>query len=317
MENNRTIAGLLYQIAALLEEQGVPFKPAAYRRAGKVLEEMKRDITQFRTMKELKELPGIGEGIARKILEYRATGRIAKLDKLLAVQGGISPALMEVEGLGPKRARQLQMALGIQTVADLILAAEKGKLNGLPGFSETMQAKILANAKRVEERVRRFPRDEVKDDVEALLKKLRSVKGVTRSSVAGSFRRGKETVGDIDVIVVTQSAEKVSDAIAELPIVRNVVAHGDKKLSFDLTSGIRVDIRFVSRDQWGAALLYFTGSKEHNIALRKRAIQRGWKLNEYGLFQGEKVIASREEEDIYQALELPYVEPTERTDVLP
>ncbi|MFH0851394.1 MAG: nucleotidyltransferase domain-containing protein, partial [Candidatus Peregrinibacteria bacterium] len=255
--------------------------------------------------------------IAKKIQEYLKTKRVAALDRLLGMQGGIPPALMEVEGLGPKRARQLQMALGIQSVADLIMAAEAGKLNGLPGFSETMQQKILENAKRVSERVRRFPREEVKDDVAALLRKIRGVEGIERCEVAGSFRREKETVGDIDVLVVTKSAKNASDAIAELPIVRDVVAHGDKKLSFDLKSGIRVDIRFVACDQWGAALLYFTGSKEHNIALRKRAIQRGWKLNEYGLFAGEKVIASREEADIYKALGLPYVEPLKRSDVLP
>lgn len=314
MENNARIAVLLRQIAALLEEQGVDFKPAAYRRAAKVLDELKRDVSTFKDLKELEALPGIGESIAKKIQEYIKTKRIAALDRLLGMQGGIPPALMEVEGLGPKRARQLQMALGIQTVADLARAAEQGKLNGLPGFSETMQAKLLENAKRVKERVRRFPREELKDDVVALLKKIRSVSGVGQCEVAGSFRRAKETVGDIDVLVVTKSAKNVSDAIAELPMVRDVVAHGDKKLSFDLKSGIRVDIRFVKRDQWGAALLYFTGSKEHNIALRRRAIQRGWKLNEYGLFAGEKVIASREEEDIYRALGVEYRKPKERSD---
>ena len=316
VENNQRIAVLLRQIAALLEEQGVSFKPAAYRHAAKVLDELKRDVSAFKDLKELEALPGIGESIAKKIQEYLKTGRIAALDKLLGMQGGISSALMEVEGLGPKRARQLQMALGIQTVADLIKAAEQGKLAGLPGFSAVMQQKILENAKRVKERTRRFPLAEVKDDVEALLKKLKAVEGVERCAVAGSYRRQKETVGDIDVLVVTKSAKDVSDAIAELPIVRDVVAHGDKKLSFDLQSGIRVDIRFVKREQWGAALLYFTGSKEHNIALRKRAIQRGWKLNEYGLFAGAKIIVSREEEDIYKALDLPYREPTQRTEVL-
>jgi len=326
VENNRKIAGLLRQIAALLEEQGVAFKPAAYRRAAKELEDLPQDISAYKGLKELEDLPGIGESIAKKIQEYLKTGRIAALDKLLAAQGGIPPALMEVEGLGPKRARQLNAELGIQSVADLIKAAEGGKLNGLPGFSETMQTKILENARRVGERMRRFPRAELVDDVEKLLNKIRSVPGVEKCEVAGSFRRGKETVGDIDVLVVTNSAQKVSDAIAELPIVRDVVAHGDKKLSFDLKSGlrqdsgrqagIRVDVRLVLRDQWGAAFLYFTGSKEHNIALRKRAIQRGWKLNEYGLFEGEKVIASREEKDIYDALGLPFSEPKKRTEKL-
>jgi len=312
MRNNQQIAGLLYQMAALLEEQGVDFKPAAYRRAAKVLEDLTRDVSTFKDIKELEELPGIGESIAGKIQEYLKTKRIAALDKLLGTQGGIPPALMEVEGLGPKRARVLQAELGVQTQADLVRAAKKGRISGLPGFSDTMQRKILENAERAPERARRFPREEVKDDVEALLKKLRSVHGVERCEVAGSFRREKETVGDIDVLVVTRAPKAVSDAIAKLPIVRDVVAHGEKKLSFDLRAGIRVDIRFVRRDQWGAALLYFTGSKEHNITLRKRAIERGWKLNEYGLFEGEKVLASREEEDLYGALSLPYAAPKDR-----
>lgn len=312
MERNRQIAGLLLQLAALLEENGVDFKPAAYRRAAKVIEEMKRDVTAITDLKELEALPGIGESIAKKIREYAETGTIAALEKLKRTQGGLSSELMDIEGLGPKRVRVLQSELGVTTVPGLIKAAEEGKLNGLPGFSEVMQAKILENAKRVSERTRRFSRLEVSDDVEALLKKLRTVEGVERCEVAGSYRRQKETVGDIDALVVTKQPKRVSDAIASLPFVRDVVAHGEKKLSFDLKSGIRVDIRFVLRDQWGAALLYFTGSKEHNIALRKRAIQRDWKLNEYGLFEGEKVIASREEEDIYRALGLTYLDPVER-----
>ncbi|MFH0770891.1 MAG: nucleotidyltransferase domain-containing protein [Candidatus Peregrinibacteria bacterium] len=328
MGNNTVIAGLLRQIAALLEEQGVRFKPAAYRRAAQTVEELPKDIATCGDEKELMKLPGIGEAIAGKIREYLTTGKIGALHQLLAEQGGIPPALMEVEGLGPKRARILQRELQIQTVADLIRAAEHDRLNGLPGFSRALQANILENAKRMKERARRFPRAEVTDDVETLLKKIRSVPGVLRAEVAGSFRRKKETVGDIDVLVVTASAKRVGDAIAELPIVRDVVAHGEKKLSFDLRSplrsrgatvgqaGIRVDIRFVRRDQWGAALLYFTGSKEHNIALRKRAMERGWKLNEYGLFRGIEVVASREEEDIYRALGYVWIDPSQRTDDL-
>jgi len=315
--NNQRIAVLLRQLGALLEEQGIAFKPAAYRRAAQVLDDLKRDVSLFKDVKELEALPGIGESIAKKIQEYLKTGKIGALEKLRLAQGGIPAELMDIEGLGPRRIRQLQSELGIATTADLIQAARAGKLRVLPRFSAVMEKKLLENAQRVKERTRRFPREELVDDVETLLKKIRSVPGVDRSEVAGSYRRQKETVGDIDVLVVTKSAEKVGDAIAELPMVRDVVAHGDKKLSFDLRSGIRVDIRFVKRSQWGAALLYFTGSKEHNIVLRKRAIERGWKLNEYGLFQGDKILASREEEDIYKALELPYLSPEKRIDRLP
>lgn len=312
VRQNRIIAGLLRQIGILLQEQGVQFKPAAYFKAAKVIEDLPQDIGTVKSEKELMELPGIGEAIAGKILEYRETGRIKALDDLIAQQGGISPALLIVEDLGPKRARLLQKELGIRTVADLIKAAEAGKIRSLPRFSDVMEKKILENARNVEERSKRFPRADVEDDVEELLKTLRAVPGVDRAEAAGSFRRRKETVGDVDIVAVGKDPGKAADAVAALPIVSHIVAHGGTKVSFDLKSGLRVDIRFVQPDQWGAALLYFTGDKEHNIALRKRAIQRGWKLNEYGLFEGEKVVASKEEEDIYRALGVRMPEPGER-----
>jgi len=312
VDNNAQVASLLRQIGTLLDEQGVAFKPAAYRRAAQTVEDLPRDISTYGGIKELKELPGIGEAIAHKILEYLETGRMTALDNLLLTQGGIPAELMDIEGLGPKRIRQIQMALGINTVADFIAAARAGKLRDLPRFDEILEKQLLENALRVKERTRRFPRAEIKDDVEVLLKKLKSVPGIEQAAVAGSYRREKPTVGDIDILVVTKKPQEISDAIAQLPIVRNVAAHGDKKLSFDLTSGIRVDIRFVQKSQWGSALLYFTGSKEHNIMMRKVAIKKGWKLNEYGLFDGEEIIASKTEEEIYDALGIPYREPRDR-----
>jgi len=312
MENNKTVAGLLRQIATLLQEQEVDFKPAAYRRAAQVIEELDRDVSEFDGVKELKKLPGIGDAIAGKIVEYLETGKMTALENLKLAQGGISADLMDIEGLGPKRVREIQAAFGVKTVADLICAAEEGKLRTLPRFSELMEKKVLENAKRVNERTKRFRREEIKDDVEKLINRVVGLKGVEKAEVAGSYRREKETVGDVDILVVTSKPKEVSDAVAGLKEVRDVVAHGDKKLSFDLKSGLRVDVRFVRADQWGAALLYFTGSKEHNIAMRKVAIKKGWKLNEYGLFQGDAVLASKTEEEIYKKLELQFYEPRER-----
>jgi len=319
MENNKAIAGLLRQIAALLQEQEVAFKPAAYRRAAQVVEELPRDISTYGDEKELKKLPGIGYAIAHKIIEYLETGKMTALDNLRLEQGGIPAELMDIEGLGPKRVRQIQSAFGVKTVADLIKAAEEGKLRTLPRFSELMEKKVLENAKRVKERIKRFPREEIKDDVNKLLKKIESVKGVDTCSIAGSYRREKETVGDVDILVVTKSPKEVSDAIVALRQaqgdnwVRDVVAHGERKLSFDLKSGLRVDVRFVKKDQWGSALLYFTGSKEHNIAMRKVAIKKGWKLNEYGLFEGDALLAGKTEEEIYKKLGLDFVDPPKRS----
>jgi len=313
VSNNKEIAGQLRQIAALLAEQQVPFKPAAYRRAAQVVEDLPRDVCTYGSAKELEKLPAIGEAIAKKIIEYLETGQISFLVKLRAEQGGISAELMDIEDLGPKRVRQIQSALGITTVAGLIKAAEAGKLQGLPRMSALMEKKILENAKRVKERTRRFPREEIKDDVEKLRKTIGGVQGIEKLEIAGSYRREKETVGDIDVLVVTKKPKNVSDAIASLSFVRDTVAHGDKKLSFDLKNGLRVDVRFVRRNQWGAALLYFTGSKEHNIAMRKVAMRHKWKLNEYGLFNGTgKFIAGKTEQEVYDKLGLPYFPPNQR-----
>jgi DNA polymerase (family 10) len=313
VENNKKIAGLFRQMAALLAEQGVDFKPAAYRRGAQVLDDLTQDVSQIGSVADLKKLPGIGDAMAHKIVEYLEMGRIKALDELRAEQGGISAELMDVEGLGPKRVRVLQSELSINSVADLVKAAKEGKIAALEGFDEIMEKKLLENAGKVGERITRFPREEVVDDVEMLLETIRNVANVDQCAIAGSYRREKETVGDIDILVVTEKPQEVSDAIAALKIVRDVVAHGDKKLSFDLKSGLRVDARFVLADQWGAALMYFTGSKEHNIAVRKKAIAKEWKLNEYGLFDGEEVVASKTEEDIYEALDLGFFKPRERT----
>ncbi|MBT4120335.1 MAG: hypothetical protein HOG89_03215 [Candidatus Peribacter sp.] len=316
MENNKSIASKLNQIAALLQEQDVAFKPAAYRKAATVIEELSKDVSTYGDEKELKKLPGVGEAIAKKIIEFLETGEMEFLVLLQKEQGGISAELMDIEGLGPKRVRQLQKELGITSVAQLINAAKQGKLQGLELWDEIMEKKVLENAGRVDERIKRFPREEAKADVELLIKTIKTVSGVDRVDVAGSFRREKETVGDIDILLVTTAPEEVSDAIAQLKIVRDIAVKGDKKISFDLHNGLRVDVRLVKADQWGAALMYFTGSKEHNIAVRKVAIKKGWKLNEYGLFDGEEVVASKEEQDIYDALELRFYEPKERVGAL-
>ena len=316
-DRNRRAAQMFRQIAALLDEQGVAFKPNAYRKAAQVVEDLDRDIADFKDEKELRELPGIGEATAAKLREFVQTGTMSFLEQLMREQGGLSPELMEVEDLGPKRARQFQAKLGIATVAELVAAAEAGKLRDLPRMSEVLEKKILENAKRVKERSKRFPREDVVNDAEMLVNTIRAVPGVDRAEVAGSFRRHKATIGDLDVLVVTSDAEKVSAAVAALPIVEKVVAHGGTKLSFNLQSGLRVDVRFVSASQWGSALLYFTGDKEHNITLRKIAIGKGWKLNEYALADANgQVVASKEEKDIYEALGVPYHEPRERTGVL-
>lgn len=319
---NEAIAKILRQIADLLDYQGIAFKPAAYRRAAQTLEDLEQDVSREKDKKALMELPGVGDAIADKILEFGETGRVSFLDKLTAETQTGAAGLLNVDDLGPKRVRALEQALGIRTIAELIEAAEKGKIRKLPGFSELLEKKILENAKRSDERVKRFPLAEAEKDVAVLLKTLRKFPNVVEVEAAGSFRRRKETVGDVDILIAVKKssetlAHEIEAAIKALPIVERVVAAGGTRIAFDLTSGLRVDIRIVSVQEWGSAILYFTGSKEHNISLRRRAIERGLKLSEYGLFKEGKVLASKTETEIYAALGLPFIDPTKRTADLP
>lgn len=323
MENNEKIAALLREIADLLEYQGVAFKPAAYRRAAQTVEGLSMDVATLKTEKELKALPGIGDAIAKKILEFFESGEMSFLTELRSEVGGGASGLMRIDDLGPKRVKQLQ-ELGISDVPSLIKAAESGKLRELPRFSEVMERKILNNARNVTERVKRYPLAEIESDVKKLLKALRAARGVVRCDAAGSYRRRKETVGDIDILIAFDDAktgedhsERIAKVIQKIPIVDSIVAQGNTRLAFNLKTGLRVDIRVVDLKQWGSAFLYFTGDKEHNISLRRLAIIQGMKLNEYALLKGENVVASAEEADIYKALGLPFIEPQERTGDLP
>ncbi len=329
MENNKRIAELFREIADLLDYQSVQFKPAAYRKAAQTLDDLPHDVSTIATIKDLKKLPGIGEATANKVLEFLKTGQIDHLATLRGEVGDTVSELMRIDDLGPKRVHELQQ-LGIRTVPQLIAAAQQGKLRTLPRFSELLEKKILANAQSVGERTKRYPLAEVEKDVTSLVKALRKVSGVQRCEAAGSYRRRKETVGDIDILVAFNDSvepdkrshggldrqwrsEKMAKAIKKQPLVAAIVAQGPTRLAFNLKSGLRVDIRIVTVDQWGSALLYFTGDKEHNIALRKRAIDQEMKLSEYALFKGLKIVASKEEEDIYKALGLEWIEPSERT----
>lgn len=319
---NANIALLLRKIADLLDYQGVAFKPGAYRRAAQTIEDLPKDILKFKDKKELKELPGIGDAIAEKILEYGQTKHIKFLDNLLAETQMGAAGLMAVDDLGPKRVRELEQQLNIRTVAELIDAAEKGKLRNLPRFSETLEKKILESAKRAGERSKRFPLKDIEKDVDQLVELLRGIKGALNVQPAGSYRRRKETVGDVDILIAVKKqsdkiAASIAEAIRKLPIVERVVAEGLTRIAFDLKSGLRVDIRMLASEQWGSALMYFTGSKEHNISLRRLAIERGLKLSEYGLFKGDKILASKTEEEIYKKLDMPYIEPQNRMAELP
>jgi len=312
---NKLVARILYEIADLLDLDGVPFKPRAYRRAAQAVESLATPIEEIVAAGRVSELPGVGEAIGKKIAEIVETGRLRYHEDLKKKLPIDLRSLTGVEGVGPKTARLLYEQLGIKTLDDLERAARAGLIRKVKGLGEKTEEKILrgiAEARTVERRVRLGEALPLARD---LCKKLLQTGNFTRVEPAGSLRRGRETVGDLDLLAIADDPEGAAAAFVDLPDVEEVIAHGPKKSSVRLGGGLQVDLRIVPKGSFGAAIQYFTGSKAHNIALRKRAVGRGWKLNEYGLFDEKGVsIAGRTEEEIYERLDLAYIPPELRED---
>ncbi|MDV2482723.1 DNA polymerase/3'-5' exonuclease PolX [Methanoculleus sp. Wushi-C6] len=313
---NLEVAAAFYEVADLLEIKGVPFKPQAYRRAALALEALPEDLADVVREDRLDEIPGVGKGIADRIREFVGTGSLALLAALREELPEGVQHLTRLEGIGPKKAIALSRDLGIRTVDDLEAAAKAGRVRDLPGFGEKTEQKILESillyrtAKGRHLLGRILP---VAREIEARLASLPSVRQV---SLAGSIRRRKETIGDVDILAASSRPEEVMEAFATLPGVERVLVRGPTKTSVVLATGIQVDLRVVEGGHFGAALQYFTGSKEHNIAMRKLAIARNWRLNEYGLVDlatGETV-AGEDEAGIYRAFDLAWIEPELRED---
>ncbi len=313
---NADIAAVLYEIAELLAFQGVAFKPRAYQRAAQSIESLGEDIRDVYTRGELEDIPGVGENIAAKIATLIEEGELPYLADLRRELPAGVVELMEVEGIGPKKAFLLHQKLGVDDVNDLEAAAKAGRIRGVPGFGETSEENLLAAIQVYRERGSRFLLGYILPDAEAIEGALAGHPAVQRVCLAGSIRRRKETIGDVDVLVATDDPSAVSTFFCALPQVRRVVMTGPAKSTIVVGDNLHVDLRVVKGEQFGAALQYFTGSKAHNIALRQIAIGRGWKLSEYGLVarEGDEVIARETEEAIYAALGLAYVEPELRED---
>jgi DNA polymerase (family X) len=313
---NSDIARDLEKLADLLELDGAnPFRIRAYRNAARVVEELPRSISAMTAAGEdLAELPGIGKDLAGKIETLAATGHMAVLDEIEQRMPAGLRALLDVPGLGPKRAKLLNERLGIRSLTELVVAAKAGKIRELAGFGEKTEQRILEEAeKRVAVAVR-IKRPIAEDIAMPLVRYLEETKGVRRAAVAGSYRRCKETVGDLDIVVAAPSGSEIIERFISYEDVAQIVSRGPTRSSVVLRNGTQVDLRVVSEANYGAALQYFTGSKAHNIALRQIAAARGLKLNEYGLFEGTRRIAGRTEGEIYQHLGLSYVEPELRED---
>jgi DNA polymerase (family 10) len=309
--HNADIAAVFEEIADLLEiEAANPFRIRAYRNAARVVGEWGRDLREIAEKGEdLTRLPGIGHDLALKIQEIVRTGHCAFLDRL---HGELPPAITEllhIPGLGPKRVRALYQELHVQTPDDLLRAAREGRIRTLPGFAEKTEQHILQAVEAHTTKKKRFRLAVAEPYADALADHLRAVPGVERVEVAGSFRRRKETVGDIDLLAIAEESPAVMQRFATYDEVMEVLSAGDTRGSVLLRCGLQVDLRIVPRSSFGAALHYFTGSKAHNIAVRRLAQNKGLKINEYGVYRGKNQIAGDTEESVYAAVSLPYIPP--------
>ncbi len=309
---NKEIAEIFYQIADLLEIKGeLEFKVRAYRRAAQRIETLEEDIEELCRKGKLRSIPGIGESIASKIKELIETGRLEYLEKLKREVPEDLIKLMDIPGVGPKKALVLYKKLGITTVEQLRDACKKGRLRHLEGFGELTERNILRGIEMLERSKDRFLINVAYENGHRLVEYLKKNKDVLSISIAGSLRRMKETIGDIDILVSSLNPDSIMEDFVRYPDVKIVLAKGSKKSSVILRDGIQVDVRVVKPESFGAALQYFTGSKEHNIQIRNIAMKMGLKINEYGVFRKdtEEYIAGRTEEEVYKAIGLDYIEP--------
>jgi len=312
---NRLVAKILYEVADLLELEGVEFKPRAYRRAAQAVESCPIPIEDLVAQGRLRELPGVGESIAQKIEEIVQTGKLALHEELKAKLPVDLYALTQVEGVGPKTAKLLYEALGVRTLEDLERVAREGKIREIKGLGPKTEEKILRGLQEARGAEKRELLGYALPLARNLRQKLLSTGLFQRIELAGSLRRGKETVGDLDILGISTRPEEAARAFCTLPEVEEILAQGLKKSSVKLSGGLQADLRIVPEESFGAAWQYFTGSKAHNIRLRERAVARGWKLNEYGLFdENDQMLAGRTEEEIYKALGLPFIPPELRED---
>jgi DNA polymerase (family 10) len=323
--SNQSVAEILRQIGEYLEMQHVQFKPRAFEKAAETVGALEEEVGETYKkggIKALKEIPGVGQSIAEIIEELVTKGRSTEYEKLKKATPVRLDELARVEGLGPKSIQKLYKELGVKNLKDLEAAAKKGKIGVLKGFGKKSEEKILKGIEFARGSGLRFITGLMLPQIREIEARLSRVAGVSKVTVAGSARRRKETMGDLDILAVSSKPEVIMDEfVSKTPGIMTVIAHGDTKSSIKIKPGLNIDLRVVLKESYGAALNYFTGSKEHNVVIRKRANDLGLTLNEYGLFKiksGSKGkgaqqegarVASRTEEDIYKALKMAYPEP--------
>ncbi len=308
---NEQIAGVFEQVADLLEIQGAnPFRLRAYRYAARTI---KSTANSFEALvnenADLTEYPGIGKDLAKQIVEITKTGQHPKLaDLRKQVPQGVVD-MLKIPGVGPKKVGVFFNTLKLTSLDELKAAAEAGRLADLKGFGKKTEQAILENIDMAAEAGRRVLISVARTSAETVVEDLLKLEEVTQASVAGSCRRRRETCGDLDVLVTCAEHSVPMDFLAAHPLVESLLQRGETKQRVRLSSGVEMDMRVVPNESFGAALQYFTGSKEHNVVIRQRAKDRGLKVNEYGVFRGNDQIAGTTEEDVYQAVELPWIPP--------
>jgi len=314
---NTLVAELLRDIAQLLEIKGeLVFKIRAYEKAALTIENLDTDIGEVWKQGKLEEIPGVGEGLAKKIAEFlgkRRSGYYEKLKKDIPVN---IEELSKVEGLGPKTILKLYKKYNIKNLKELEKAARDGKIQKIAGLGPTAEQNILKSIQFAKTIGQRFVLGQALDIAEEIKSKLKNLNYVDKVQIAGSLRRMKETIGDIDILAISRNPKKVVDFFASMEDVANVMAKGPTKSSVRLKEGLDADLRVIDEKSYGAALLYFTGNKQHNIELRKIAIKKSMKLSEYGIFDKKtnKILCGKTEEECYKKLGLRYIEPEIRED---
>ena len=312
---NKELADLFEKMADILEFKSEnPFKISAYRKASRIIGDLTKDIEEISEQGELKNIPGIGEGMAQKIVEYLKTGKISKFEE---VREGVSDeliAIMDIPGMGPKTLSMLHKEKGIGNLSQLERALEDGSLLGLFGMGEKKIENIKRGIQLLKQSKGRMNLGVAFPVAKRIVETLRQKTGSKKIEWAGSLRRMKENIGDIDILATGPDKGKIFQAFTRLPEVKEVLASGETKASVIVEGGTQIDLRVVAEDSYGAALQYFTGSKGHNIHLRGIAKAKGIKINEYGVFKGEKKIGGKEERDVYRVLRMEWMEPELRED---
>ena len=291
------------------------FKPRAYEKAARAVGGYHADVSEL-DLKGILQIPSVGKSIAEKIHAFLQSGAFEDLETLRTqIPAGVRE-LMSIPGLGPKKAMILYRELEVASVEELVTAIDDDRVAGLKGFGSKTQENILRGLEQLSASGGRVHVSVALDVAESLVAELGRMKQVIRAAYAGSLRRMSETIGDVDLLVASTEAAPIMDAFVGQTSVTRVLAHGDTKSSIVTTGGLQVDLRVVSPDVWGAAMIYFTGSKPHNVRIRERAVRAGLKLNEYGLFDAKSgaLLAAATEEEVYTRLGLPYIQPTLRED---